>query len=379
MKEVRAARRLAAGASVCTAAPSARRPPTACPPPRRSGGRQAQRAGSARWAQHRLTPPAGPDGRGACGDERRGRGGAGQGVLLRPSRGRPLPPPLAHQHQPTHPPTQQVTVFTLRHGVVRVEDTEDDLYAAIDLVTDKLKRKLAKVCVRKVVVVVGGWPRMERARGARVGEGESACGVAGGRADGRGRRRGGRGGGGCASAPAPTLACPPPPPPPLPPPAAGSSRRRLCSAATGLGGGAPRGARTWRTACPPTPTRWWTPCPLIRWQQRPRQSSSGVFVGVGVCVWGGEVAASGEREQARGRPPLRLSPPTPHTPPVPPTTPRHPPTQPPHSPCHPPTHPAHPHCPPVHHPTLPPPPYPPMQGEVPDDGAHARGGGAGAD
>jgi putative sigma-54 modulation protein len=32
----------------------------------------------------------------------------------------------------------EVTVYTLRHGVIRVEDTEDDLYAAIDLVTDKV-------------------------------------------------------------------------------------------------------------------------------------------------------------------------------------------------------------------------------------------------
>lgn len=32
--------------------------------------------------------------------------------------------------------------------MVRVEDTEDDLYAAVDLVSDKLKRKLTKV---------GGW------------------------------------------------------------------------------------------------------------------------------------------------------------------------------------------------------------------------------
>lgn len=34
-----------------------------------------------------------------------------------------------------------------RHGVVRVEEHEDDLYAAVDLVSDKLKRKLVKVGV----------------------------------------------------------------------------------------------------------------------------------------------------------------------------------------------------------------------------------------
>ena len=32
-----------------------------------------------------------------------------------------------------------------RHGVVRVEECESDLYAAVDLVSDKLKRKLVKV------------------------------------------------------------------------------------------------------------------------------------------------------------------------------------------------------------------------------------------
>lgn len=32
-----------------------------------------------------------------------------------------------------------------RHGVVRVEEQEEDLYAAVDLVSDKLKRKMVKV------------------------------------------------------------------------------------------------------------------------------------------------------------------------------------------------------------------------------------------
>jgi ribosomal subunit interface protein len=45
----------------------------------------------------------------------------------------------------------EITVYTLRHGIVRVEDTEtDNMYAAIDLVTDKLKRKLNKVKVRLI-------------------------------------------------------------------------------------------------------------------------------------------------------------------------------------------------------------------------------------
>ncbi len=31
----------------------------------------------------------------------------------------------------------EITIYTLRNGVVRAEDTEDSLYAAVDLVSDK--------------------------------------------------------------------------------------------------------------------------------------------------------------------------------------------------------------------------------------------------
>jgi len=50
----------------------------------------------------------------------------------------------------------EVTVYTLRHGIVRVEDHEDDLYAAVDLVADKLKRKLVKIKER--AVQKANWP-----------------------------------------------------------------------------------------------------------------------------------------------------------------------------------------------------------------------------
>ncbi len=48
--------------------------------------------------------------------------------------------------RPTQASFRFALIFLLyRHGVVRVEDCEQDLYAAVDLVADKLKRKLVKV------------------------------------------------------------------------------------------------------------------------------------------------------------------------------------------------------------------------------------------
>jgi hypothetical protein len=38
-----------------------------------------------------------------------------------------------------------VTITTMRSGVVRVEDSEESLYASVDLVADKITRKLQKV------------------------------------------------------------------------------------------------------------------------------------------------------------------------------------------------------------------------------------------
>ncbi|GIL69299.1 hypothetical protein Vretimale_13422 [Volvox reticuliferus] len=49
-----------------------------------------------------------------------------------------------------------VTIFTLRNGVVRVEDTEANLYAAIDLVCDKIRTKLTRV--KEKAISKGKWP-----------------------------------------------------------------------------------------------------------------------------------------------------------------------------------------------------------------------------
>ena len=40
--------------------------------------------------------------------------------------------------------TIEVTIRTINGPVIRAEDTQEDLYAAIDLVTDKLKRQIRK-------------------------------------------------------------------------------------------------------------------------------------------------------------------------------------------------------------------------------------------
>ncbi|GBF95532.1 30S ribosomal protein [Raphidocelis subcapitata] len=60
----------------------------------------------------------------------------------------------------THGAKQQkvdVTLHTLRHGVVRVEDAEASLYASIDVVCDKVNRKLRKMKER--AIGKGTWAR----------------------------------------------------------------------------------------------------------------------------------------------------------------------------------------------------------------------------
>lgn len=60
----------------------------------------------------------------------------------------------------------EVTVYTLRHGVIRVEDTEEDLYAAVDLVTDKLKRKMTRM--KEKAVQRKTWPGRGGPKGGDV-------------------------------------------------------------------------------------------------------------------------------------------------------------------------------------------------------------------
>jgi len=49
-----------------------------------------------------------------------------------------------------------VTVYTYRNGVVRVEDAEATLYASIDIVCDKLSRKMTKI--KEKAIAKGKWP-----------------------------------------------------------------------------------------------------------------------------------------------------------------------------------------------------------------------------
>lgn len=49
----------------------------------------------------------------------------------------------------------EVTLYTLRNGIVRAEDVEDNMYASIDLVCDRLTRKLRKV--KDKAIAKGKW------------------------------------------------------------------------------------------------------------------------------------------------------------------------------------------------------------------------------
>ena len=53
-----------------------------------------------------------------------------------PNRPSPSPPAGARRQQKV-----DVTVYTTRHSVVRVEDAEQNLYASIDVVCDKVRRR----------------------------------------------------------------------------------------------------------------------------------------------------------------------------------------------------------------------------------------------
>lgn len=49
-----------------------------------------------------------------------------------------------------------MTIRTLRSGVVRSEETAESLYASIDLVCDKIERKMQKV--KELAILKGKWP-----------------------------------------------------------------------------------------------------------------------------------------------------------------------------------------------------------------------------
>ncbi|KAA6428717.1 MAG: 30S ribosomal [Trebouxia sp. A1-2] len=49
----------------------------------------------------------------------------------------------------------EITLYTLRNGIVRAEDVEENMYASIDLVCDRLTRKLRKV--KDKAIAKGKW------------------------------------------------------------------------------------------------------------------------------------------------------------------------------------------------------------------------------
>ena len=67
----------------------------------------------------------------------------------------------------------EVTIFTHRYGVVRVEDCEGSAYAAVDLVCDKVRSKLRRV--KEKAIAQGRWPGSARPRGAERGANAAAA------------------------------------------------------------------------------------------------------------------------------------------------------------------------------------------------------------
>lgn len=60
----------------------------------------------------------------------------------------------------------EITVYTLRNGVVRAEDEEDSLYAAVDLVSDKVKQRLRKM--KEKAIAKGKWAGRGGPKGAQI-------------------------------------------------------------------------------------------------------------------------------------------------------------------------------------------------------------------
>lgn len=60
----------------------------------------------------------------------------------------------------------EITVYTLRNGVVRAEDEEANLYTAVDLVADKVKLQLRKM--KEKAIAKGKWAGSGGPKGAQV-------------------------------------------------------------------------------------------------------------------------------------------------------------------------------------------------------------------
>jgi ribosome-associated translation inhibitor RaiA len=59
----------------------------------------------------------------------------------------------------------EVTIRTARFGVIRAEETRDDLYAAIDVASDKIHRSLRRL--KEKAVAKGNWPGRGGSKGAQ--------------------------------------------------------------------------------------------------------------------------------------------------------------------------------------------------------------------
>ena len=64
--------------------------------------------------------------------------------------------PLISEHVISRQQKIEVTIRTSRHGVIRAEETRDDMYASIDVASDKIHRSLRKL--KEKAMKKGQWP-----------------------------------------------------------------------------------------------------------------------------------------------------------------------------------------------------------------------------